>query len=130
MKDWNEELHPRIPAGSGDESGQFASKGANLIKKLDDYLDKFPDNAKTWSLATDEIRDMARMVKEYYNDQIDSIYSSNKLYKKEKEMKALNFNAITSPSKWNRDGKEYIKKGFVKLDQRNRVFLLRHFGVI
>lgn len=71
-------------------------KAATTTTALQNYLAKFPNNAKTWDLATDEIRDIARTAKEYINE-----YDN-------KNIEAHNFKAITTPQAWNTTGKAYI----------------------
>ena len=70
---------------------------------LTKFLKKFPDNAKSWSEATDEVRDIAREIKEYYN-QYD-----------EKNIQPCNFRIIKTPSDWNKKGKRYIFRVYDKM---------------
>lgn len=60
------------------------------IQKIKQFLSRFPDNAKSWSQATDEIRDMARKARELTNTE------------------PLDFNWLKTPSEWNTKGKKFI----------------------
>ncbi len=76
-------------------------------KTLKEYLDSFPDDTQSWADATDEIRDIARTAKEYYNE----------LNKDGEVLKPLNFKSITKPSEWNKQGKKYIMDVYSKMDK-------------
>ena len=67
---------------------------------LDKIFDQFPDDAKDWSQATDELRDISRTAREYIGE-----YDN-------KEVKALNFKSFNKPSEWNTESKKYILKQY------------------
>jgi len=71
---------------------------------LKKYLSQFPNNAKNWNQATDEVREIAKLVKEYYNE-----YEN-------KNILACNFKLFATPSKWNTEGKKYIFRIYDKMD--------------
>lgn len=71
---------------------------------LEKFLAKFPDDATSWAQATDEIRDMARTAKEYYNEiDLDLSNDDSEAYP------ALDFTLMKKPSQWNTLGKKYIR---------------------
>ena len=72
-------------------------------KTLEQFLSKFPNNTTSWAEATDEIRDIARTVKEYYNE-----YNTPSI-------EACDFRQLNTPSDWNTVGKEYILSVYSKL---------------
>jgi len=68
-------------------------EGQNLNK----YLDKFPNNAKNWSQATDELKDISRTAREYIEEYDNKV------------LQPLNFKSFKTPSEWNTESKKYIK---------------------
>ena len=68
------------------------------IKDVESFLSKWKDNETSWAHATDEIRDIAKMTRQYLHeyDEVD--------------VEAIDFKAIKNPAEWNSRGKEYILK--------------------
>ena len=66
------------------------------VEDLNKFLDKFPNDAKTWRHATGEIKDIARTAREHLSE-FDGI-----------EVEAIDFRSIKKPSDWNTQGKEFI----------------------
>lgn len=66
------------------------------VEDLNKFLDKFPNDAKTWRDATGEVQDIARTAREYLSE-FDGV-----------EVKAIDFRSIKRPSDWNTQGKEFI----------------------
>ena len=71
---------------------------------LNKFLEQFPNEAETWANATDEVRDIARMAKEYYNDY------------EHKKLKPCDFRSMVTPSQWNTEGKKYINDVYNKMN--------------
>jgi hypothetical protein len=95
------------------------SKNSQLPKDIESFLSKFPDNATSWKNATDEIRDISRTAKEYYNE-LDLGLSGDKLH----ETNALNFRELKTPSDWNTKGKQHINNIYSKMsDNTKKQFL-------
>lgn len=90
---------------------------AGLIK----FLAGYPDDATRWGQATDEIRDIARTAKEYYNEF------------EEKKIQPCNFLLLTTPAKWNAKGKRYILKVYDKMSKKAKTefndYLKRYFEI-
>ena len=88
---------------------------------LKDFLDEFPNDAKSWRYATDEIRDIARKAKEYINELQNA------------DMEACNFKSFKTPSQWNTEGKKYIMKVYNKMNERTKKefddYLFRSFNI-
>lgn len=82
--------------------------------KLEAFLAKFPDNTKSWGDATDEMRDLAREVREQYNGMIDAA-EGDKGY-----VDAIDFRKINSPSEWNKKAKKQIRTLWKKLTEENK----------
>lgn len=88
---------------------------------LNKFLNKFPNDATSWRFATDEIRDIARTAKEYYNEL------------ENKNIQACNFRSFTKPSAWNTKGKKYINMVYNKMNPKTKKqfndYLKRHFNI-
>ena len=91
------------------------AKGGELESKIQDllkYLNSFPYNAQSWSRATDELRDIARMARRTYLE-VD-----------EKEFPALDFKTLKTPSEWNTEGRFYITDMYFRMsDKAKKEFL-------
>lgn len=95
---------------------KFVNEASEVfINKLKKFFDKFPNDATAWEFATDELRDMARFIKELNND-----LSTNKV-------EALNFKEFKTPSEWNAKSKEYILNVFDKLDEYGKNEFMEYF---
>lgn len=66
------------------------------VEDLNKFLDKFPNDAKSWRDATGEVQDIARTAREYLGE-LDGV-----------EVEAVDFRSIKKPSDWNTRGKEFI----------------------
>lgn len=75
---------------------------------LNKFLKQFPDDTKSWANATDEVRDIARTAKEYYNE-----YEG-------KNIKPCDFRSFKTASEWNIKGKKYINKVYEKMDANTK----------
>ncbi|MFR9620903.1 MAG: hypothetical protein SNH63_06775 [Rikenellaceae bacterium] len=73
--------------------------------KLEKYLERFPINATSWSQATDEIRDLARTIRELLEDYQGII------------VEPIDFRAIKTPSEWNKQGRIFIVKNFTIMNK-------------
>lgn len=90
-----------------------------LLKK---YLDNFPNDAKSWAQATDEILDIARTAREFYNEfDLDVLHDDE-----ENGYKSINFRSFNSPSEWNIKGKEYIFDVYNKMSNETKEKFLKH----
>jgi hypothetical protein len=83
----------------------------NLDKKLNDFINQFPDNATNWSQATDEIRDLCRGCRESYNELVLNVVEGEKGY-----IDALDFRSFKTPSQWNTEAKKMIRTLWAKMD--------------
>jgi hypothetical protein len=78
--------------------------------QLIEYLNQFPNDATSWAQATDEVRDLARTIKEFYNDEeLDKV-------------EPCDFRFITKPSVWNTKGKNYIFEVYSKMNKSKKSF--------
>ncbi len=88
---------------------------------LTKFLAKFPDDTKSWAKATDEVRDIARTAKEYYNEM------------EGKDIQPCDFRSMKTPSEWNTKGKNYIFKVYDKMSAKTKTefngYLKSHFNI-
>lgn len=89
-----------------------------MTQKIENFISKFPDNATCWSQATDEIRDLARTAKEYYNE-IDLDLLSEEVEEGQGQQ-PLNFRALKTPSEWNTQGKVYIREVWTLMSEQTK----------
>ena len=75
---------------------------------LKTFLAQFPDKAKSWSQATDEVREIAKAAKEHYNE-----YDH-------KNIKPCDFRSMLTPSTWNTRGKKYIFRVYDKMSAKTK----------
>ncbi len=98
----------------------FINEGLVELKK---YLSRFKDDASNWREATDELRDIARTAKEYFNEANED----------GEQIEALNFNTIKTPPEWNIKSKKYILMVYDKMDddtkKRFNKYLKNHFEI-
>lgn len=85
-----------------------------MLEQLQNYLNKFPANATSWSQATDEVRDLCRMIREELEDQGLTI-------------EPLNFRELRTPSDWNTKSAEYAFCYFEQLEHRRQYRIINHF---
>lgn len=93
------------------DGGELKSKKNNLLK----YLELFPNDAKSWNQATDELRDIARMSRITYLE-ID-----------EKDYPALDFKQLKTPGEWNAKSKSYIKDMYNRMSNKAKKEFLDNF---
>jgi hypothetical protein len=90
------------------KGGELESKKQNLLE----FLNFFPNDAKSWGQATDELRDLARMARITYLEVDD------------KEFEPLDFKTLKTPSEWNTKGKLYIFDMYLRMsDEAKKEFL-------
>lgn len=115
---WNKkESTDKKEHGKTNLSEMAQGKKSSLPKHIEKFLSKFPDDAKSWGQATDEIRDLARSAKETYND-IDLDVSNDD----SKALQPLNFKEIKTPSEWNTKGKQYIRDTYNKMSPQAKQY--------
>jgi hypothetical protein len=91
--------------------GELKSKKNNLLK----YLELFPNDAKSWNQATDELRDIARMSRMTYLE-VD-----------EKDYPALDYKQLKTPGEWNTKSKSYIKEMYDRMSDKAKKEFLDNF---
>lgn len=94
--------------------GTQVSPCTDCDTKLKSFLKEFPSNTKTWAKATDEMRDLARELREYYNDQ-NNLEEGDKGY-----IDGLPFREFKTPSEWNTKAKKQILSTWKKLNKEQK----------
>ena len=75
----------------------------SLPTSINNFLAGFSENATSWNQATDEIMDLARITREYSNDQLDT------------NILAIDFRSINTPAEWNTRYKNQVREIFPTL---------------
>lgn len=83
---------------------------------IEEFLEKFPNKAKTWAEATDEIMDISRASREYLEEYQDII------------VEPLNFKQLKSPAKWNTEGKASIMGNFNRMTIETKKAFFRRYS--
>lgn len=88
-----------------------AKKEATARKKiiLTKFLKRFPEDTDMWKDATDELMDIAREVREAYNDSINVVEGDDGY------VEAIDWRSFTNPGKRNKAYRAQIIKLFPKL---------------
>lgn len=92
----------------------FSGDKHPIFKKLAKFLNQFPDNATNWGQATDEVRDIARMAREFYTE-IDLDMLHDEWETNPKAPQPLDFRKIKTPAEWNKQGKKYTFDTLAKM---------------
>ena len=82
------------------KTAQSTTAMRNGIEK---FLSRFPKNATSWAQATDEVRDLSRMSREYLEDLDEMI------------VEAVNFKGGMTPARWNTEGRDSIMANFDRM---------------
>lgn len=100
--------HVKLFEGFLNESATFSPE------KLGAFLDKFPDNATSWSQATSELPDMYEWITSSFNQWRED--------EPESHLKPVGRDNCKTPSDWNKKYKEAILIGLNKFnaDQKNK----------
>ena len=78
-----------------------------MYNRMLKFLARFPDDARSWAEATEEIRDMARTAREYHTE-LDKDMQFDEWKTNPNAPQPLDFRKIKTPSEWNTEGKKYI----------------------
>lgn len=110
----------------------FEQSGENhpAIAATEKFLDQFPNDATSWTEATDEVRDLARLARETHTEiDFDGLHDE---WETNPDMpQPLDFRELKTPSEWNTKGKEYIMNTLKKMgDQALDLFYreLKDYG--
>lgn len=91
----------------------------NVELELLKFLQQFPNNATSWSQATDEVRDICRAVRQTYNT-VDLCLTADS----PNGLQALNFYSFKQPSEWNTEGKKFIFGTLRKMSNKSKGVLM------
>lgn len=87
----------------------------NIRQALIAFLEKFPVDATSWADATDELRDLARAVRELLSE-VDNV-----------DVEPLDFTELHTPSAWNTEARAYILEGFDLMSDHAKRFFYDDF---
>lgn len=82
-------------------------------KGLDNFLAEFPDNATNWSDATEEIREIAYIMRQIYNEMQLDVIEGDEGYVES----IVDDKKIKKPSGWNQEFKRQIKTMWNMMDK-------------
>jgi hypothetical protein len=116
-------LIPALNRQGVDHVGVFEELGDALPKKVETFLAKFPDDAKNWKDATDELKDLCKGIREYYVELDQDLTYSDK-----KALKPLDFKKFKTPKSWNKKSKEYIRNTWSKMGKESRKKWLKEWN--
>ena len=86
-----------------------------MIQKIEKFLEQFPTDATSWRQATDEVRDLARVSREFL-DEYDGI-----------KVEAVDFTAIKTPAEWNTLWRESIMRNYDMMRPRTQQLFYEQF---
>lgn len=92
-----------------------------LPQNLKRYLNRFPDKAQNWSLATDEIKDICHIIRTAYNEIDLNLCEGDK-----GSIESLNFARFKTPSIWNSEAKKQIFEIWQKMSDRAKKQALKN----
>lgn len=98
---------------------------ANIPTTFAKFFKAFPTNATKWSQATDEIRDLTRYIREYYNEVV--LNSDLEGNDHPSGIKSLNWRNFKTPSEWNTNGQQEIIKIWNKLDKKQQLEFTKEY---
>jgi hypothetical protein len=87
---------------------EYLMESSYKFKNFEDvekFLAKFPDTATSWKDATDELRDIARISREYIGE-FDGI-----------EVDAIDYHSLKTPAAWNMTSKDYIRHNMERMSK-------------
>lgn len=83
--------------------------------EIEKFLAQFPKNAISWAQATDEIRDLSRMSREFLESFEGMI------------VEAVDFAHIKTPAEWNTKGRNSILANFDRMQVRTQKTFYKRF---
>ena len=86
-----------------------------MIQKIEKFLEQFPTDATSWRQATDEVRDLARVSREFL-DEYDGI-----------KVEAVDFTAIKTPAEWNTRAREAVVRNYDMMSPRTQMLFFERF---
>lgn len=84
-------------------------------REISGYMKKFPSDAKSWSQATDEMRDLSRIARETISEQQGTTVA------------AIDYQAIKTPAEWNKKSKAFVSKVYKKMTPATKKVFYRYF---
>lgn len=85
-----------------------------MQRNIEKFLDRFPNDAKSWADATDEVRELSRSSRTFLEEAHNVI------------LEPVNFASFQSPSEWNKQGKASILNNWIKMNDRTKQEFYNH----
>lgn len=79
-----------------------------MKRKIAKFLERFPSNTTSWADATDEVREMARMAREFL-EEFEGVI-----------VEPVDFRAIKTPAEWNVKGRAFILACYDRMKEETR----------
>lgn len=83
------------------------------IPFVSNFFKQFPRNAKNWADATDEVKEIARLARETY-EEIDGV-----------KIQPIPWKSLSSPSEWNSKYQDYTFKVYSKMSEAAKTEFVR-----
>ena len=86
-----------------------------MFNKIEKFLEQFPTDATSWTQATDEVYDLARISREFL-DEYDDV-----------KVEAVDFATLDTPAKWNSVCREAIWHNYDLMHPRTQLLFYERF---
>ena len=93
----------------------FEIKTPSVFNK---FFKRFPADAQSWDKATDEIQDLTRYIREYYNEVVLDADLDGEDHPK--GIKSMDWRSFKTPSTWNTRGQIEIVRIYNMLDAKQK----------
>lgn len=118
-----ERVNPTITIQKGSPQIKPPAKNHEpLDNALNEFINKFPNDATSWSQATDEIRDLCRYVREAYNEHVVDTTPGDA-----RHINSLDFRQFKKPAQWNTEARKMIEELWAKLPEEQKIRILSYF---
>jgi len=97
----------------------------NIPQPFKKLFAKFPRDAKGWNQATDEMRDLAGSIRQFYNE-LDLDLTEPEVEDEGKGIQSLNFRSFKNPSEWNSKSQDFIIMVYNKMKPETKKRFLQH----
>lgn len=86
-----------------------------MKREIEKFLEQFPTDATSWAQATDEVRDLARLAREYL-EEYDGVV-----------VEPVDFRHAKTPAEWNTKGRAFILSCYDRMQERTRAAYYEKF---
>ena len=89
-----------------------------MFNKIEKFLEQFPADATSWTQATDEVYDLARISREFL-DEYDDV--------KVEAVDSIYFPDIKDPAEWNTRAREAVMRNYDMMTPRTQLLFFERF---